>query len=288
MSPEQVNGQPLDSRSDIYSFGIMAWQMLAGRPPFTGETAIAVAVKHLNDKPPSLTEFRADIPAPLRDLIKRMISKKKEDRPADFSIIINELKQMIRQVTGKEDATLTLKAQSQQPSIFDRPFRSQIGWLIGACFLVLASSCGIGWAMRTPDPLKVVSNGHPKVAEMQSADAQLYWAVTNPQEEAAWVAVKKFPKGASSEMIARATANLGLIYLKTNRLSFAHEAFNELAMDPKYKANGLAGQALHAKLTDDVDAAKKLLAQIDQPGSKLFPEMETAVKDLRKRLEPAK
>ena len=288
MSPEQVNGQPLDSRSDIYSFGIMAWQMLAGRPPFTGETAIAVAVKHLNDKPPSLTEFRADIPAPLRDLIKRMISKKKEDRPADFSIIINELKQMIRQVTGKEDATLTLKAQSQQPSIFDRPFRSQIGWLIGACFLVLASSCGIGWAMRTPDPLKVVSNGHPKVAEMQSADAQLYWAVTNPQEEAAWVAVKKFPKGASSEMIARATANLGLIYLKTNRLSFAHEAFNELAMDPKYKANGLAGQALHAKLTDDVDAAKKLLAQIDQPGSKLFPEMETAVKDLRTRLEPAK
>ena len=85
MSPEQVNGLPLDSRSDIYSFGIMAWHMLAGRPPFVGETAIAVAVKHLNDKPPALTEFRQDIPPSLRDLIMRMISKKNEDRPDDFS-----------------------------------------------------------------------------------------------------------------------------------------------------------------------------------------------------------
>jgi serine/threonine protein kinase len=287
MSPEQVNGQPLDSRSDIYSFGIMAWQMLTGRPPFTGETAMAVAVKHLNDKPPALTEFRSDIPAPLRDLIKRLMNKKKEDRPADFAVVVNELKQMIRQLAGKEDATVVLKTQSQRTLIFDRPFKSQIGWLIGACLFVLATSGGIGWAMRTPNPLQVVSNGHPKVNAMQSADAQLYWAVTNPHDEAAWVAVKTYPNGASAEMTARATANLGMIYLKTNRLPFAQSAFSELAVDPKYKANGLAGQALYAKLTGDADSARKFIGQIDQLNSKLFPEMDTALKDLKKRIEPA-
>jgi len=287
MSPEQVNGQPLDARSDIYSFGIMAWHMLTGRPPFTGETAMSVAVKHLNDKPPSLTEFRSDVPAPLRDLIKRMMNKKKEDRPADFALIVNELKQIIRQVTGKDDGTISLKSSAKRPLIFDRPFKSQIGWLIGACLLAMASSSGIGWAMRAPNPLLVQSKGHPTVKVMQSADAQLYMAMTNPQDEAAWVAVKTFP-GASSEITARATAALGLIYLKTNRLTFAQSAFNDLASEPKFKVNGLAGQALAAKLSGDSESARKLIAQIDSINVKLFPEMDVAVKDLRKRIEPAR
>lgn len=288
MSPEQVNGQPLDSRSDIYSFGIMAFHMLTGRPPFSGETAMSVAVKHLNDKPPALSDFRSDLPPALQDLIKRLINKKKEDRPANFALIVSELKQIARQVSGKEDATVPIPLKSAAPRtmFFDRPFRYQLGWLIGASLLVMACSGGIGWAMRTPNPLLTESKGHPKVQQMQSADAQLYWAVTNPHDEAAWVAVKTYPNGATTEMTARATAALGLIYLNTNRLSFAQSAFADLASDSKYKVNGLAGQALYAKLTGDPEAAKKLISQIDNLNSKLFPEMNAALNDLRKRLEP--
>ena len=179
-----------------------------------------------------------------------------------------------------------MKATPKPTLLFDRPLKRQIGWLIGACLIVLASSGGIGWAMRTADPLLVESRGHPKVQEMQSADAQLYWAVTNPHDEAAWVAVKTYPKGASPEMTARANAALGLIYLNTSRLSFAHTAFNDLASEPKYKVNGLAGQALYSRLTGDTDTAKKLIAQIDGMNGKLFPEMNAALNDLRKRLEP--
>lgn len=287
MSPEQVNGLPLDSRSDIYSFGIMAWHMLAGRPPFVGETAIAVAVKHLNDKPPALTEFRQDIPPSLRDLIMRMISKKKEDRPGDFSQIVAELKQLLRQVSGKDSVTVPLAVLTKKRWIFDRPLRGQIGWLTGACVFVLASSAGIGWAMRTPNPLLIDSRGPLKVQVMPTAEAQLYWAMTNPHDEAAWVAVKTHSRGATNEMKARATAALGLIYLKTKRLSFAQTAFHDLEIEAKYKINGLAGQALIAKLSGDADAARKLMVQVEGMEGKLFPEMEVACKDLRKRLEPA-
>ncbi len=287
MSPEQVNGQPLDSRSDIYSFGIMAWHMFAGRPPFSGETAMAVAVKHLNDKPPSLSEFRPDLPVSLRDLIKRMMNKKKEDRPAGFAVVVNELKQIIRQISGKEEATVAIKPQTKGTLLFDRPIRRQLGWLIGASLLVLASSSGIGWAMRTPNLLLVESTGLPTFKDMQTPDAQLYWAMTHRDDERAWVALKKFP-GASDEMIARANTALGLIYLKTNRMSFAQSTFNDLADDRKYRANGLAGQALYAKLTGDNDRARTLIAQVDGMNMKLFHEIDMAFKDLRKRLEAPK
>ena len=287
MSPEQVNGQPLDSRSDIYSFGIMAWHMLGGKPPFSGETAVSVAVKHLNDKAPSLSEFRADLPVSLRDLIKRLINKKKEDRPADFNVVVSELKQIIRQVSGKEDATVALKSPAKSTLIFDRPFRSQVGWLIGLCVLAMAISSGIGWVMRTPDLLLVQSTGDVKSQAMQTADAQLYWAMSNPHDERAWITLKTFA-GVSDEMIARANAALGLIYLKTNRMQLAQTTFNDLAMESKYKANGLVGQALCAKLTGDVPLAKKLVSQVDGENAKLFPEVRGALNDLRKRLEPAK
>ena len=287
MSPEQVNGQPLDSRSDIYSYGIMAWHMFAGRPPFSGETAMAVAIKHLNDKPPSLSEFRPDLPVSLLDLIKRMINKKKEDRPAGFAVVINELKQIIRQLSGKEEATIAIKPPTKASLIFDRPLRKQLGWMIGASLLVLASSSAIGWTMRTPDLLQEESTGQPKVQDMQTADAQLYWAMTHRDDERAWVALKKF-SGASDEMIARANTALGLIYLKTNRMSFAQSTFGDLADDRKYKANGLAGQALYAKLTGDNDRARTLIAQIDGMNTILFHEIDAALKDLRKRLEIVK
>ena len=216
-----------------------------------------------------------------------MINKKKEDRPAGFSVVINELKQIIRQLSGKEEATIAIKPPTKASLIFDRPLRKQLGWMIGASLLVLASSSAIGWTMRTPDLLQEESTGQPKVQDMQTADAQLYWAMTHRDDERAWVALKKF-SGASDEMIARANTALGLIYLKTNRMSFAQSTFGDLADDRKYKANGLAGQALYAKLTGDNDRARTLIAQIDGMNTKLFHEIDAALKDLRKRLEIVK
>jgi serine/threonine-protein kinase len=91
MSPEQAQGHVLDHRSDIYSLGITCWHALTGKPPFTGETALAVALQHVNNAPPSLAKQRSDIPSALVTVIERMIDKKPENRFQTFRSILQEL-----------------------------------------------------------------------------------------------------------------------------------------------------------------------------------------------------
>ena len=94
MSPEQVEGLNIDSRSDIYSLGVTAYHMLAGRPPYEGDNALAVAVQHVNTEPQSLTEFRPDVPPELCQLVHRTIAKSADDRPADAAALTREIRKI--------------------------------------------------------------------------------------------------------------------------------------------------------------------------------------------------
>ena len=91
MSPEQAQGHQLDHRSDIYSLGITCWHALAGKPPFMGDTALSVALQHVNNPPPPLVKQRPDIPPALAAVVERMIEKKPEDRFQTFHSILQEL-----------------------------------------------------------------------------------------------------------------------------------------------------------------------------------------------------
>ena len=91
MSPEQIEGRELDSRSDIYSLGCTAYHMLAGKPPFTGDTPLSVAVQHLNQPPPPLVDSRPGIPPRLAQLVERMMAKKPGDRFTDPGALLDEL-----------------------------------------------------------------------------------------------------------------------------------------------------------------------------------------------------
>jgi serine/threonine-protein kinase len=80
ISPEQARGIHVDHRSDIYSLGVMAYEMLAGRPPFQGETAMDLVVKHMNEEPPPLSQF-AKVPKPLEQSVMAMLAKDPDKRP---------------------------------------------------------------------------------------------------------------------------------------------------------------------------------------------------------------
>lgn len=80
MSPEQVEGRTVDPRSDLYSLGATAYHMLAGRPPFEGDTALAIAVQHLRNEPKPLLDARPDLPPELCHVVHRLLAKKVEDR----------------------------------------------------------------------------------------------------------------------------------------------------------------------------------------------------------------
>ena len=81
MSPEQAVGErELDGRSDIYSLGVLAYQMLTGRVPFRASNSMALLMKHVTERPRSIAELRPEVPRAMRDAIERSLAKSPEDR----------------------------------------------------------------------------------------------------------------------------------------------------------------------------------------------------------------
>ncbi|MEX2458782.1 MAG: Stk1 family PASTA domain-containing Ser/Thr kinase [Actinomycetota bacterium] len=81
LAPEQVQGDPADARTDLYSLGIVLFELLTGRVPFSGETSVAIAYKHLSDRVPPPSRVNAMVPAALDRLVGHSTEKDRERRP---------------------------------------------------------------------------------------------------------------------------------------------------------------------------------------------------------------
>ncbi len=106
MSPEQCCGEALDARSDLYSLGIMVYQMLAGELPFAGSLTELIT-KHTDASPPQLKEKRPDIPNSLAALVMSTLEKKPEARPATAEIFATALR-----ATAEDEAEILKQAKS--------------------------------------------------------------------------------------------------------------------------------------------------------------------------------
>jgi beta-lactam-binding protein with PASTA domain/predicted Ser/Thr protein kinase len=80
LSPEQARGAPVDQRSDLYSIGIVLYEMLTGQVPFTGDTPVEIAMKHLSDTPRPPSTIRPEIPPDLDMIVLRALAKNSDDR----------------------------------------------------------------------------------------------------------------------------------------------------------------------------------------------------------------
>jgi serine/threonine protein kinase len=84
MSPEQIRGQKLTERADLYSFGCSLFELFCGRPPFRADSPQALLIKHLKEPPRHPRDLNPALTPEINDLILRLLAKKAEDRPANF------------------------------------------------------------------------------------------------------------------------------------------------------------------------------------------------------------
>jgi len=94
MSPEQIRGQALDARADVYSFAASAFELTTGRPPFRASSNQELLNKHIKEKPVAPTYYNADVTKEFGDLVVRMLAKKKEERPHDFHEVLMAMRTM--------------------------------------------------------------------------------------------------------------------------------------------------------------------------------------------------
>jgi len=99
LSPEQATGQPATAASDLYALGVVAYECLAGRRPFTGEHPIAVALAHLLQPPPPLPE---DVPGEVRALVAQAMAKQPTRRPPDASRFGHQLLELRKALSAPE------------------------------------------------------------------------------------------------------------------------------------------------------------------------------------------
>lgn len=158
MSPEQVSGNELDHRSDIYSFGVTCYHLFAGRPPFMADNSVGLAMKHLNQKPRPLTECRSDLPIALCQVIHKMMAKDVDSRYMDAKTILKDVRQIIRamkdgtepEVSAVDVSDFQVAATMTAPAL--SPARLA-WWMIGTCVLAGVISGVMGWLLRTPNPI---------------------------------------------------------------------------------------------------------------------------------------
>ena len=90
-SPEQAQGHKVDHRSDLYSLGVLMYEMLVGQPPFTGETPVSIAYKHVQEPVVPVTDHGVDIPAPLAAITMKLLSKNADNRYPSAEALLADL-----------------------------------------------------------------------------------------------------------------------------------------------------------------------------------------------------
>jgi len=125
LSPEQVQRGISDSRSDVYSTGILAYELLVGEKPFSGDSPIQIAYMHVNNRVPRVSQSRSDIPKELDELIFSATSSNPDERPRDAGIFLAAIQDIARSLDPKRNQ-LSLELDIPMQKISEKSSRSKM------------------------------------------------------------------------------------------------------------------------------------------------------------------
>jgi serine/threonine protein kinase len=184
MAPEQGMGKDVDARADIYSLGIILYEMLTGRKPFTADTPMAVIVKHIHDPLPRAKKYIPDLPDPVERILLKSLAKEPDDRYQDMGSLGRAMDEIVHSHKKKVARTKQRKDRTQSRVTFFKsalrsfvsklaslkhirpsPLQVRFAGLSMASILVIA---GMVWFARQPafeailhPPTQVVPSASP-------------------------------------------------------------------------------------------------------------------------------
>jgi eukaryotic-like serine/threonine-protein kinase len=207
ISPEQAQGRHIDERTDVYSLGIVLYELLTGEVPFTGDNFVAVAMQHINAPPPPVTLKRPEVPRRVEAAVEKALAKEPSDRFETMGAFCTELERSLAEVRESENTGATgvlpvaklARARPARVRRGRRPRRSALAAIlvglavgIGALVFALTRHSGPGGgggagggggtsvALTAASSYDPYGNNHtedqPDIGKATDGSAATYWA----------------------------------------------------------------------------------------------------------------
>jgi serine/threonine-protein kinase len=255
--------------------------MLAGQPPFRGETALAIAVQHIKGEPEPIEKLRPDLPPELCRVVQKLMAKDPDQRfqtgrhvSRDLQKLRGELAASVQEDESAADAArqsapISVPVEPRRDSLLKRTFRLEtmrryvVWWFAATVVVGLLSGVGYGWYRRAPDlrprpgdvpPPAPVTSWQDVPKEKTAGEQYRYatWAGQYANAEAAWLAVVNH-WASEPDWVLPAQLQLGKHYLDEHQLDKAERHFAEMssAVDEKTRLAGEVGKAAVLGHRDD-------------------------------------
>jgi eukaryotic-like serine/threonine-protein kinase len=211
IAPEQASGQPIDDRSDVYSLGVVLYELLTGEVPFPGESFVAVAMKHIHEPAPPVVEQRPETPPRLASLVDSMLTKDHAFRPS-MDEVVAELEAIRRDPSGGETAVI------RRPRVATRNRRSK--WPLLVAFLgVLVIAGAVAGILLNDEPSSPTAQPPPTMTVEAAA------------------AVDPAGDGEHDDEVANATDANAETYWRTQEYSFPEGGFGKAGVGIELQTN---------------------------------------------------
>ncbi|MDQ2968545.1 MAG: protein kinase [Actinomycetota bacterium] len=276
IAPEQASGQPVDAHTDVYSLGIVLYELLTGEVPFPGETFVAIAMKHIQEPSPSVLDVRGDVPLRVAEMVDRALEKDPGHRFPTMDAFAAEIEASLAELDRGEDGAVTMvvpaaqRLQRQRQRKPVSPLPLLIGLLgalaIAAVVVGLLTLRGGGESPPVGAPITIAGAGaydpygdgteHDSAApDATDANVTTYWATED--YNSGLEGVKK--AGVGLVLDATSVVQLSRLTVVTDTPGFTAEI-------RATNIRGTPGQ----KISDSRGVGRTTRFAIDQPAPKRF------------------